>query len=146
MLRRGRAKLTRQYAAADGFDLVRVNLEPESQISRRLQISAALRRIEHRIFRKDIDKLRQFMLFDIRHHFVDAELNKRVLSAFPVCQHDMRGHERGNHIHRVILIQSLENLQQLELCFKIDAVTALSLAGRHAQLQHFIQKSFGLCV
>ena len=134
----------RELGAADGIDLVGVNLGDKAIALARLQDCLGLLGGEDAGLAEHVAEFRQLFLGHGRDELLAQEANV----AFPVrlifLGHRVGPQEGGYQVHGVGLVEAADGAKLLELVVHIEAVAALGFHGGDAQGEHLVQSFPGL--
>ena len=146
MLRRDGPDLACQFTAADGLDLVRVDLGQQPVLSAGKQNAAGFLGGKNAFFAEHIAEFRNALLPYCRKHFLAQKL-QIALPVVPVgLRHGVRAHKGRSEIHHMMLLQLSDHAQRFAFFPGRQAVAALGLCGRRAEANHFIQRGGGFCL
>ena len=115
MLRRDGPDLTCQLTAADGLDLVRVDLGQQPVLSAGKQNAAGFLGGKNALFAEHIAEFRNALLPYCRKHFLAQKL-QIALPVVPVeLRHGVRAHKGRSEIHHMVFLQLSDHAQRLAL-------------------------------
>ena len=139
MLRRYSADLPRQPGAADGVDLVGVDLGPQSVPFPGLQDPPGLLCRKHSRFAEHIAEFRQLFRRYPGDHLLADQGDICLPVLFIRLGQSMSPHKGGHKVDGVALIQGPDGPQLLALLLRGEAVAAFRLAGGSTKAEHLVQ-------
>ena len=144
MLRGDRADFPGQLRAADGLDLVGVDLGAQAMVQAGLQDLTGLLHSKGVRFTEHIAEFGDALLLDGGHHLLtdQADILRAVLLV--LCRDQVGAHKGGCHIHGVLFLQAADGTQLLQLVLQGQSVAAFGLAGGGTEPHHLIQGRGGL--
>ena len=145
MLRGDRSQLAGELAAADGLDLVGVDLGTQTVLEARLEHLTGLLHRKGVSLAEHVAELRDALLLNERHHLLAHKADVLGAVGFVLGGHKVRAHEGRDHVHRVPLVEVADHTQRLELMLGGKTVAALGLAGGRAEGHHLIESLRCLC-
>ena len=140
MLRGDRSQLAGELAAADGLDLVGVDLGTQTVLEARLEHLTGLLHRKGVGLAEHVAEPRDALLLNERHHLLTHKADILGAVGFVLSGHKVRAHEGRDHVHRVLLVEVADHTQRLELMLGGKTVAALGLAGGRAEGHHLVER------
>ena len=136
--------LAGQLGAADGFDLVGVDLGPQAVFQAGFQHLAGLLRGEGVGFAEHVAVFGDALFLHLGHHLLADQPDVLRPVGLVLGGHQMGPHKGGHDVHGVAVVEVFDHLQGFQLMLSGQAVAALGLAGGDAKAHHLVQSPGGL--
>lgn len=115
VLSRDRADLTGELAAADGLDLVGVDLGTQAILETRFEHLTGLFDGEGVGLAEDVAELGDALLLDLGHHLLAHKADVLFAVGLIFRGDKVRAHEGRDEVHAVVIVEVLDDLERLEL-------------------------------
>jgi hypothetical protein len=134
-----RAELRGHLRAADGLELLGMDLQAEARVAGREQDLAGLDDVEDVVLAEHVAEPGDARLRGLRDHLVDDQVDELALPSLELVRHLVGAEERADDVDRPLPAQHLDHLEGLQLRRRLQSVAGLDLERGRAVLERAVQ-------